>query len=245
MRRILILGATSAIAEATARVFAKQGDALFLVGRSAERLEAVGDDLRLRGASLALTHCQDLTVVSRHEQVLNDAKERLGGLDMALIAYGTLSNQAHCENSIDALESELHTNAVSAMSLCTLLANHFETQGRGVIGVVSSVAGDRGRRTNYVYGAAKAALTAFTSGLRQRLYRRGVWVVTIKPGYVDTPMTAAFPKGLLWASPAKVGGQIAQALVRGSPVLYTPRFWRPIMWIVRAIPETVFRRSSI
>jgi short-subunit dehydrogenase len=245
MRRILILGATSAIAEATARVFAKQGDALFLVGRSAERLHAIADDLRLRGASLAVTHCQDLQDVSRHEQILNHANDILGGLDTALIAYGTLSDQALCENSIDALVADLQTNAISVMSLCTLLANRFEAQRQGVIGVISSVAGDRGRKSNYVYGAAKAALTSFTSGLRQRLYQKGVQVVTIKPGFVDTPMTAAFKKGPIWASPGTVGKQIAQALVRGSPVLYTPRFWRPIMWIVRCIPETVFRRLSI
>jgi decaprenylphospho-beta-D-erythro-pentofuranosid-2-ulose 2-reductase len=244
MRRILILGATSAIAEATARIFAKQGDALFLVGRCAERLAAIGDDLRLRGASLALVHCQDLTDDSKHEQILDRATAGMGGLDMALIAYGTLSDQARSESSIDALKSEFQTNAVSVMSLCTVLANRFEAQRHGVIGVISSVAGDRGRRSNYVYGAAKAALTAFTSGLRQRLYRKGVRVVTIKPGFVDTPMTAAFPKGALWASPQSVGAQIARALVRGSPVLYTPRYWRAVMWAVRCIPETIFRQLS-
>lgn len=245
MRRILILGATSAIAEATARIFAKQGDALFLVGRSADRLGAIGDDLRLRGASLSLTHCQDLTDVSKHAQILDRATAAMGGLDIALIAYGTLSDQALCENSIDALESAFQTNAVSVMSLCTLLANRFEAQRQGVIGVISSVAGDRGRRSNYVYGAAKAALTAFTSGLRQRLYCNGVRVVTVKPGLVESPMTAAFTKGPLWASPQSVGAQIARALVRGSPVIYTPGFWRAVMWVVRCIPETIFRRLSI
>jgi decaprenylphospho-beta-D-erythro-pentofuranosid-2-ulose 2-reductase len=245
MRRILILGATSAIAEATARVFAKHGDALFLVGRSTVRLQAIADDLRLRGAAVAEIRCADLQDVSAHENLLNHASEALGGLDTALIAYGTLSDQALCEHSIDAFVSDFQTNAVSVMSLCALLANRFEAQQRGVIGVISSVAGDRGRKSNYVYGSAKAAVSAFTSGLRQRLYRKGVQVVTIKPGFVDTPMTAAFQKGLLWASPGTVGKQIARALIRGTPVLYTPAFWRPIMWIVRCIPEAVFRRLSM
>jgi decaprenylphospho-beta-D-erythro-pentofuranosid-2-ulose 2-reductase len=245
MRRILILGATSAIAEATARVFARQGDALLLVGRSTERLQAIADDLRLRGAAAAEIRCADLQDVSAHQGLLMHASEALGGLDTALIAYGTLSDQALCEQSVDALVREFQTNAVSVMSLCGLLANRFEAQQRGVIGVISSVAGDRGRKSNYVYGAAKAAVSAFTSGLRQRLYRKGVRLVTIKPGFVDTPMTAAFKKGLLWTSPEVVGKQIAEALIRGTPVIYTPGFWRPIMWIIRSIPESVFRRLSM
>jgi short-subunit dehydrogenase len=245
MRKILILGATSAIAEATARVFAKQGDALFLAGRSTERLQAIADDLRLRGAAFTQVGSADLQDLSTHENLLMQASEALGGLDTALIAYGTLGDQALGEQSIGALVSEFQTNALSVMSLCTLLANRFEAQQRGVIGIISSVAGDRGRQSNYVYGSAKAAVSAFTSGMRQRLYRKGVRVVTIKPGFVDTPMTAAFKKGLLWTSPDVVGRQIAEALIRGTPVIYTPGFWRPVMWIIRSIPESVFRRLSM
>jgi len=245
MRRILILGATSAIAEATAREFAKRGDALFLVGRSLERLQAIADDLNVRGAPIALAHQLDLRDVSAHEGMLDYASELLGGLDTALIAYGTLSDQSACESSVDAMLGELQTNSNSVMALCTQLANRFEAQHRGVIAVISSVAGDRGRRSNYVYGAAKAAVTAFTSGLRQRLYKRGVFVVTIKPGFVDTPMTAAFRKNILWASAQSVGKDVARAIIRGTPVVYTPGFWRLIMWIIRSIPEAVFRRLSL
>jgi short-subunit dehydrogenase len=245
MRRILILGGTSAIAEATAREFAKRGDALFLVGRSAARLAAIADDLKVRGASNAQSASADLRDVDTHEGLIRQATESLGGLDTVLIAYGTLSDQAACEQSVELMVQELQTNAISVMSLCTLLANQFEVQGRGVIGVISSVAGDRGRKSNYVYGSAKAAVSAFTSGLRQRLYRKGVAVVTIKPGFVDTPMTAAFKKGALWASSDAVGRQIAKALIRGTPVLYTPGFWRLIMFIIRSIPEFVFRRLAL
>ena len=111
--------------------------------------------------------------------------------------------------------------------------------------MAASVAGDRGRQSNYVYGSAKAAVTAFTSGLRQRLAKQGVKVVTIKPGFVDTPMTAAFKKGVAWATPAAVGKEIARAMLKGTPVIYTPGFWRPIMWIIRSIPEFVFTRLSL
>ena len=245
MRRVLILGGTSAIAEATAREFARRGDGIFLVGRAAARLEAIAADLKIRGAAMALSATADLRDVSTHARLIRQATDRLGGLDTVLIAYGTLSDQAACQQSASLMLQELQTNAISVMSLCTELANQFEIQRRGVIGVISSVAGDRGRQSNYVYGSAKAAISAFTSGLRQRLYRKGVFVVTIKPGFVDTPMTASFKKGALWASPETVGKQIATALMRGTPVLYTPGFWRVIMFIIRSIPEFIFRRLAL
>jgi decaprenylphospho-beta-D-erythro-pentofuranosid-2-ulose 2-reductase len=245
MRRLVIFGGTSAIAEATAREFARRGDAIFLVGRSRERLQAIADDLKIRGASVVGIANQDLRDVSAFAGLLDQAHAALNGLDAALIAHGTLSDQQACERSTDKLVDEFQVNALSVMSLCTHLANRFEAQQRGVIAVISSVAGDRGRRSNYAYGSAKAAITAFTSGLRQRLRPAGVYVVTIKPGFVDTPMTAAFKKGALWASPAAVAREITRAMLRGTPVIYTPGFWRPILWIIRAIPEFVFRKLSL
>jgi decaprenylphospho-beta-D-erythro-pentofuranosid-2-ulose 2-reductase len=245
MRRLLIVGATSAIAEATAREFAKRGDALCLVGRSTERLKALADDLKIRGASSTSLYTLDLRDVSAFGAMLDHATAALGGLDGALIAHGTLSDQKECEQSVEKLIDELQVNAISVMSICTHLANRFAAQKHGVIAVISSVAGDRGRRSNYVYGSAKAAVTAFTSGLRQRLRGQGVSVVTIKPGFVDTPMTASFKKGVLWASPTFVAKEIAAAMIRGTPLIYTPGFWRPIMWVIRSIPEFAFQRLSL
>jgi decaprenylphospho-beta-D-erythro-pentofuranosid-2-ulose 2-reductase len=245
MRRLLIVGATSAIAEATAREFAKRGDAMFLVARSEQRLKAIADDLKIRGASNVATYQLDVRNVTAYQDMLDRATAALGGIDTALIAHGTLSDQQECERSVDSMIDELQVNAMSVMALCTLLANRFALDKRGVIAVISSVAGDRGRQSNYVYGSAKAAVTAFTSGLRQRLDKHGVKVVTIKPGFVDTPMTAAFKKGAAWATPAAVGKEIARAMIRGTPVIYTPGFWRPIMWVIRSIPEFVFKRLSI
>jgi len=245
MRRVLIIGATSAIAEATARAFAQQGDALFLVGRSAERLQAIANDLKIRGSAAIDSGVLDLRELAAIPALLETAASKLGGLDMALIAHGTLSDQKAAEASVDCMLDEFMTNALSAMAWCTHLANRFETQGHGVIAVISSVAGDRGRQSNYVYGAAKAAVSAFTSGLRQRLYAKGVRVVTIKPGFVSTPMTAAFKKGLLWASPASVGKAIAEAMLRGTPVLYVPWFWWPILAMIRSVPERLFQRLKL
>ena len=245
MRRILIVGATSAIAEATAREFAARGDALFLIARSQQKLEAIAKDLQVRGASKVDGHTLDMRDFKQLPTVLDEATTSLGGLDHALIAHGTLSDQKACEASVDVLLDEFNINTLSVMALCTELANRFESQGRGVIAVISSVAGDRGRQSNYVYGAAKATLTVFTSGLRQRLYSKGVRVVTIKPGFVSTPMTAAFKKGFLWASPQSVGKAITKAMIRGTPVLYVPWFWRWIMLIIKSVPEFVFQRVKL
>ena len=245
MRRVLIIGATSAIAEATAREFARRGDHLFLVGRRADALEAIATDLRLRGAPQVEIRAQDANDLATHEAMLDAAEGAIGELDAVLIAYGTLSDQAACQQSVPRMLEEMNTNALSQMALCTHLANRFEARRRGTIAVISSVAGDRGRQSNYGYGSAKAAVSAFTSGLRQRLYKSGVAVVTIKPGFVDTPMTAAFRKGPLWASPAAVGAAIARAMISGRTVVYTPWFWWGIMQIIRNIPETVFRRLSL
>jgi short-subunit dehydrogenase len=245
MKRILIMGATSAIAEATAREFARRGDSLFLVARDAQRLQAVADDLKVRGALMTHIYLLDAKDMDRYPALLDAAAEHMGGIDAALIAHGTLSDQAACQNSIDLMLQEFTINALSFMALCTHLANRFEAQRHGVIAVIASVAGDRGRQSNYVYGSAKAAVTAFASGMRQRLFSKGVGVVTIKPGFVSTPMTAAFKKGALWASPEAVAASIVRAMDRCTPIIYTPWFWRPIMGIIKVVPEFIFRRLKI
>lgn len=246
MKKILVVGAGSAIAEATARGFAQRGDALFLVGRKADVLESMCADLRVRGATGVGMHVMDANQFADHEAMLNRAESALGGLDVVLVAHGTLSDQKACEASAALTLQELSTNGVSVVMLLTLVAARFEQRRAGTIVVISSVAGDRGRQSNYVYGSAKALVTAFTSGLRQRLYPLGVAVITIKPGFVDTPMTAAFPKGPLWAKPQQIAAGIVNAVERGSAtVLYLPSFWRLIMLIIRSIPETVFRRLKL
>jgi decaprenylphospho-beta-D-erythro-pentofuranosid-2-ulose 2-reductase len=245
MRKVLIIGATSAIAEATARILAGRGAALYLVGRNSEALSAIAEDLKVRGAATVDAGILDVNDLAGHERVLDAAEQALGGLDTALIAHGTLSDQAACERSVDLMLRELGTNGVAVVVLMARIAQRFEARRSGVIAVISSVAGDRGRRSNYVYGSAKALVTAFASGLRQRLYASGVSVLTIKPGFVDTPMTAGFPKGVLWAKPAQVAAGIVRAIDRATPVSYLPWFWWPIMVIVRVIPERVFRRLKM
>jgi len=245
LRRVLIVGAASAIAVATARIFAARGDALFLVGRKAEVLEALAMDLKVRGAAQVGTEVLDANDFAGHEPMLDRAESLLGGLDTVLIAYGTLSDQQACEASAELTVRELTNNAVSVAALLTPLAARFEAQRKGAIAVISSVAGDRGRQSNYVYGSAKSLVSTFTSGLRQRLAKSGVAVITIKPGFVDTPMTAAFSKGALWAKPHQVGAGIVRALDRSANVVYLPWFWRLIMLVIRSIPERVFVRLKL
>ncbi|TCT20210.1 SDR family oxidoreductase [Thiobaca trueperi] len=245
MRKILIIGATSAIARATARRFAAAGDRLFLVARQAERLQAVADDASVRGAECVATAVMEALDDSRHAQIIEQAAEALDGLDTVLFAYGTLPDQSACEASFEQTRAAIEINLLSVISLLTILANRFESQGRGCIVVISSVAGDRGRQSNYVYGTAKGALTLFLQGLRNRLHRSGVRVITVKPGFVDTPMTASFKKGLLWVSPDTIARGILNAIDSGATVVYLPWFWRYIMLIIKAIPESLFRRLSL
>ena len=245
MQKILIIGATSAIAEATARRFAQRGDALYLLARNGERLGHLLADLKLRGAASTAGARFDANDFAAHAGAIEDAAAAMGGLDAVLIAHGTLPDQKACEADPALALREIGTNALSVISLLTLIGNRFEAQRAGAIAVIGSVAGDRGRQSNYVYGSAKGMLAIFLQGLRNRLQKAGVGVLTIKPGFVDTPMTAAFPKGPLWATPDQVAQAIVKAMDRRADVLYTPFFWLGIMAVIRAIPESIFKKLSL
>lgn len=245
MRRILIVGATSAIAEATARLFARDGDRLFMVARNPDRLAVVAEDLKTRGATQVETMVMDVNDTARHAVLVEKAEATLGGLDTVLVAHGTLPNQKDCEASFEKTLKELWTNCLSVISLLTVVANRFEQQKHGTIAVISSVAGDRGRQSNYVYCTAKAAVTTFLQGLRNRLYPSGVAVVTIKPGWVDTPMTAGFRKGALWASASQIGKGVYRAIRTDRDVAYLPLFWKFVMMGIGLIPERIFKRMRL
>lgn len=246
MKRILVIGATSAIAAACARLWAGQGDRLFLVGRDGDRLAQTASDLSVRGAAVAGTLILDAADASAHVQAVDAAVAALGGLDVALIAHGNLPDQAACQADAALAVREFNLNAVSVISLLTLLAQRLEAQGAGRLAVISSVAGDRGRPSNYLYGAAKGAVSTFCEGLAARLAKKGVSVTVIKPGFVATPMTAGLPlPGPLVAQPDQVAGRIVRAIDRGAGVVYAPAFWWPIMLIIRHIPRVVFNKLNL
>jgi decaprenylphospho-beta-D-erythro-pentofuranosid-2-ulose 2-reductase len=243
--RVLIIGATSAIAGETAKVFAQNGARLFLTGRDPAKLTAVRDDVRVRGAGQVETAELDVTRIPAHRAVIDAAIARLGGLDVALIAHGTLPNQTLCQEDPSALLDAIQVNFTATLAILTLLANYFERERSGCIAVITSVAGDRGRQSNYVYGAAKGGVERFLQGLRNRLFRSGVAVVTIKPGFVDTPMTADIKKTALFSSPERVAKAIYRAIEQRRDVVYIPWFWWPIMALIRWLPERTFKRLHL
>lgn len=244
-QRVLILGATSAIGSETAKEFARERAYLFLTGRNSERLTAVADDLRVRGATRVETATLDIGDIPSHCPVIEAAVAALGGIDVALVAHGTLPNQDLCQEDVEQTLEALHINFTATIALLTILANQLESQRQGCIAVITSVAGDRGRQTNYVYGAAKGGVQIFLQGLRARLFRSNVTVLTIKPGFVDTPMTAAVRKNPLFADAGRVGRGIHRAIRRRQDVVYLPWFWRPVMAILNSLPETVFKRLQL
>ncbi len=249
MQKIIIVGATSAIAQESARIWAERGDHLVLVGRSESKLQAIQEDLRVRTAhtgALIETLTADLDLLGHHPALLQNAFSLLGNhCDLILVAHGTLGEQTLAQKSWEETQKILLTNFLGPVSLLTEAANRLENQSSGTLAVISSVAGDRGRQSNYIYGTAKGGLSIFLQGLRNRLFAKGVHVLTIKPGFVDTPMTASFKKGLLWAKPETVARGIVRACDTRRDVVYLPFFWRWIMLIITSIPEGIFKKLKL
>ncbi len=245
MKKVVVLGATSGIAFEVERQLARQGYELLLVGRSAARLAELQADLSIRGAQQVFTYAADLACVQQHAAIFDFVRRVFPDFDTVLLAYGSMHNQKDSETSVDILLEELQVNFVSATAILTLFAADLERRRTGCLAAITSVAGDRGRRSNYVYGSAKGALSLFLQGLRSRLHPAGVRVITIKPGPVQTPMTDHLANSARFADPEQVAGDIVRALDRRSPdVLYTPRVWRYVMKVVQEIPETIFKRLS-
>jgi decaprenylphospho-beta-D-erythro-pentofuranosid-2-ulose 2-reductase len=244
--RVVIFGASSGIGSAVARRFATAGARIVLVGRDRGKLERVAADLEVRGAAKIVSQIADLADVKALPGIAEAAWATFGGLDIALVAYGTLPEQAMAQREPGAAASALLLNFTSPTLLCEQLAFRFEAQQSGTLAVITSVAGDRGRQSNYLYGAAKGGLQRYLEGLCHRLVTAGVRVVDIRPGFVSTAMTAHLKQGgLLWAKPDVVARDIMRAIERGGPVLYTPWFWRPIMFVVRNLPRPLFHRTRL
>ena len=246
MKRILVIGATSAIATACCRLWAEQGHEFFLVARDAEKLQQTAQDLEARGAKSVNSFTMDVLDTPQHALMLQQCISTHPQIDIALVAHGTLPDQAACEQDAELALQEFSINGSSVISLLSLLAEQFTLQRCGSLAVISSVAGDRGRPSNYLYGSAKAAVSAFCEGLHARLFKIGVHVITIKPGFVDTPMTQGLtlPKVLV-VPPEYVAKQIVSAINNKKAVLYTPRFWALIMLIIRSIPNFIFKRLNL
>ncbi|MGQ0662666.1 MAG: SDR family oxidoreductase [Pseudomonadota bacterium] len=239
----LVLGASSAIARAFARQAALSGADLILAGRDLADIEATAADIAVRTGRRALSVDFDALDFAAHAAFIAGARELAGASTLNLfLAFGLMPPQAEIDADPALARRVIETNYLGAVSVLQAAAPVLESQGRGTIVALGSVAGDRGRRKNLVYGSAKAGLAAYLQGLRQRLAKAGVNVVTVKPGYVDTAMTFGLPGVFLLAAPAAVARACLDAAQRGRAVVYAPAFWRAIMAVVKAIPEPIFKR---
>jgi short-subunit dehydrogenase len=240
----MILGATSSIARAVSNELAREGRSLYLAGRDLPELWRVASDVQIRHGVEVNVGVFDADDPTTHAAFVENAVQRTKGLGGVVLAFGHLGDQAETEKNPQLAQQAIVRNYAAAVSVLLLLANHFEETRTGFIVAISSVAGDRGRVTNYVYGSAKAGLTAFLQGLRARLHKVGVPVVTVKPGFVDTAMTFGREGMVRVATPRAVGKAVARAIARRRDVVYVPGFWKWVMLVVRAIPERTFKKMK-
>lgn len=246
MKNILIIGATSAIAQAFIERMAVSDNKLFLVARDKEKLSTIKNDLRIKQNTNIATFILDVNEHNNYNSMFNTAKSYLGKIDIILMAHGTLPDQKECEKKVETAIFEFRINALSTIALCLKAAKIFEEQNSGLLAVITSVSGDRGRQSNYIYGSAKGAVNIFLQGLRNRLTKYGVSVLTVKPGFVDTPMTAHLPKNLLFSKPEAIAKGIVKAINKNkSKEIYLPGYWRIIMFIIKSIPGKIFNKLSL
>lgn len=245
MKSILVFGASSAIAQACTRLWAQEPARFLLIARNENRLIQVSDDLRARG-SLVEHVVSDLGRTELHAQLIDDLFSRMPVPDVILIAHGVLPDQSLSERDTDNALNSFVVNGLGVLSLLDRCAVRLQANREGCLAIISSVAGDRGRQSNYWYGAAKGAVSIFCEGLRGRLLASNVKVLLIKPGFVDTPMIKGLNlSGPLLARPERVAKDIVNAITRGRTVLYTPWFWRYIMLVIKHIPTFIFKRLKI
>jgi decaprenylphospho-beta-D-erythro-pentofuranosid-2-ulose 2-reductase len=246
-KHYLILGATSGIAEATARLLAKDGHSLTLVARNETALKETADDLKIRGATAVHTITADLVNQNAHSDVFDEAENKISKLEGVLIFYGILGDQSAAEADLVHAQDIISANYTSTANWVLTSAKRLEKNGEGTLLAVSSVAGDRGRKSNFVYGSAKAGLSVMMQGLAHKWGgNKKLRAVNMKLGFVDTPMTADIEKGgPLWAAPEDIAKIICKALKTGGPNVYGPWFWRWIMLAIRITPSFVFNKVNL
>ena len=247
MTNLLILGANSAMARALARKLAGPDVRLLLAGRNIQEIEKTAADIQLRCQQCPqpLVFPFEADKTETHEAFLRRVLDKAGAIDAAYLFFGQMYAQTEAQNDFRLTREMLMINYVGAVSILEQLAAYMEERRNGLIVGVSSVAGDRGRQSNYLYGSSKAALSAYLQGLRNRLARSNVHVLTVKPGMVDTPMTRDLKKGLLFSKPEVIADGIVRAVRKRKDSVYLPGYWRWIMWVIRQVPETVFKRMKM
>lgn len=246
MEKILVFGASSKLAEETLKHIKGVNVKVMLAGPSQNKIETIKSHLQTLNPEVKYeTFIINALDYDQHQNLFQHTISLFNGLDTLIVAHGTLPDNEITRKSQELSIKEFNINCVSVVSLCTIAANYFEAQKKGTIAVISSVAGERGRQSNYIYGAAKAGVSAFLQGLRNRMFEFGVNVITIKPGMVATPMTQHLPSSPLMANPEKVGKEIYKAIKNKKDILYTPSYWKFVMAIIRSIPESIFKKLKL
>ncbi len=246
-KRIVIIGATSAIAEQCARLWARENPSeIVLVGRNQERVERVASDLKVRAPNTTITSLEVDFLDPNKIQGLVDQLYRSGNVEIALVAHGSLPSQETCQIDLNLCREALDVNGISPVLFAEAFALHMQKANRGTLAIIGSVAGDRGRKSNYVYGAAKGLVTRYIQGLQHRLANTDVKVVLIKPGPTDTPMTTHLKQsGAKLATADQVASEIVCGIESGQMIVYAPKKWSIIMMVIRHLPHFVFKRMDI
>jgi short-subunit dehydrogenase len=242
---VLVVGGTSAIGRALAKEVAARGARVHLAARDTGEAERIAQDLVIRYGARVSHSAFDALAYDSHSALLDRAVEALGRLDMVVVSVGELGDQLQAQADVDLARRIIETNYLAVVSVLTHAANYLEQQRRGAIVAIGSVAGDRGRASNYVYGSAKSGLDRFLQGLRARLFRSGVAVLTVKPGFVDTRMTFGRPGVVLACSPAQLARAAIHGLERRRNILYVPWWWFWVMLAIRLTPESIFKRLRV
>ena len=245
-KSVVIFGATSAVAQQLGRQLAADTEQFVLCARDSDKLDTVAQDIRSRGAAQVNSIIVDFSEPSNYADLFSRIQDQTDTVDVWYFFHGNLPDQVDCEASLDVAQSALQTNFLSVVDMLHPIANLVQEQGSGTIVVVSSVAGDRGRGSNYFYGTAKGGLSLYLQGLRNRLTKHGGSVIDVKPGFIRSPMTAHLDTtGFLWATPEKIALDIISAVEKKRDTIYTPGYWRLIMFVICSIPERIFKRLSL
>ncbi len=242
---VLICGATSPIARQLAHRFAEAGHAVFVAARDSEEAERIAADLRVRRGVVSASAHFDALDFDGHAAFVDEVEARVGPIEVLVAAFGEMGDQTRSEDDFEAARRVIEVNFTGAASICEAVASRMITRGMGSVIGIGSVAGDRGRKSNYFYGAAKGAFSLYLQGLRNRGFEHGVHVMCVKLGFVDTRMTFGMQTGIPIASPEKVSRALFKAWRRKADSFYYPPFWAGIMGIIRAIPEPIFKRLSL
>lgn len=242
---ILIIGATSAIARSISRLYAAENAKIFLLARDELLLQEAAVDLEVRGAKAVGALVYDAENTSDHSSVVDSAVQFLQSIDIALICHGNLPNQEECQSNYEMAKAAITVNGLSIISLCIAIADNFKKERKGTLAIITSVAGERGRQSNFIYGAAKSMVSTYLQGLRGSLINHNIHIIDIRPGLVDSPMTAQLNKGPLWSSPEAIAPTIVRGIGKKKHIIYAPFYWRFIMLAIHIIPEFIFKKIKI